>query len=117
MSRTAFLRLEFLLSAALIVLSLSWAWLRGLPLPALLVPTAPNVAGGVLAGALLWGTIPLVLRAPKEQNKNSLNTAFGGSLVSRIASGIVRPLTAENLPACSTRKMMDNPPRTIAQIS
>ncbi len=24
----------------------------------------------------------LVLRAPKEQNKNSLNTAFGGSLVS-----------------------------------
>jgi thioesterase domain-containing protein len=24
----------------------------------------------------------LVLRAPKEQNRNSLNTAFGGSLVS-----------------------------------
>ena len=98
MSRTAFLRLEFLLSAALIVLSLSWAWLRGLPLPALLVPTAPNVAGGVLAGALLWGTIPLVLRASSMRRVwNEILLPFSGGLGTRdvVAIALLSGLTEE----------------------
>lgn len=44
----------------------------------------------------------LVLRAPKEQNKNSLNTAFGGSLVSLATLagyGVVWELMRSEAPA------------------
>jgi membrane protease YdiL (CAAX protease family) len=67
MSRTAFLRLEWLLSIALVLISCAWAALRDLPLAAMLVPSSRVLLGGVLAGAALWGTIPLVLRAPSMQ--------------------------------------------------
>jgi len=67
MSRTAFLRLEWLLSAALVVLSVAWSALRDVPLGTRLVPSAGLVAAGVVAGAALWGTIPLLLRAPSMQ--------------------------------------------------
>jgi len=63
MSRTAFLRLEWLLSLALILLSMAWAAARGLPLAASLTPSAGHLAVGVVAGAALWGTIPLLLRS------------------------------------------------------
>src|SRR5258705_8317283 len=63
MSRSAFLRLEWLLSAALTMLSLVWAVARGLPLAATLVPSAGPLALGVLVGAALWVTIPLLLRS------------------------------------------------------
>ena len=81
MSRTVFLRLEWLLSAALILFSFLWAWLRDLPLTALLVPTVPNVVTGVVAGALLWSTIPLVLRAPSMRRVwNQVLLPFSGTL-------------------------------------
>lgn len=64
MSRTAFLRLEAFLSLALVGVSFAWAALRDLPLAAALVPTPGRVVAGGLAGALLWTTIPLLLRAP-----------------------------------------------------
>lgn len=67
MSRTAFLRLEWLLSTALVVLSVAWSALRDVPLATRLVPGAALVATGVLAGSALWGTIPLLLRAPSMQ--------------------------------------------------
>lgn len=63
MSRIAFLRLEWLLSLALAVLSIGWALARGFPLAERLTPTAGAVALGVGAGAALWGTIPLLLRS------------------------------------------------------
>jgi thioesterase domain-containing protein len=43
-----------------------------------MIPLAKAMGGGVDVS----DENALVLRAPKEQNKNSLNTAFGGSLVS-----------------------------------
>jgi membrane protease YdiL (CAAX protease family) len=63
MSRSAFLRLEWLLSAALIALSIAWAAFRDLPLAAQLAPTPLSVLAGVVAGAALWATIPLLLRS------------------------------------------------------
>jgi membrane protease YdiL (CAAX protease family) len=63
-SRTAFLRLEWILSLALVVVSLGWAALRDLPLASLLAPTPGRVLAGVAAGAALWTTIPLLLRSP-----------------------------------------------------
>lgn len=63
MSRTTFLRLEWGLSLVLVVVSSAWAALRGLPLAPMLVPTPGRLLAGVLAGALLWGTIPLLLRS------------------------------------------------------
>jgi uncharacterized protein len=81
MSRTAFLRLEWLLSAALILFSFLWAWVRNLPLAPLLMPTVPNVVGGIVTGALLWGTIPLVLRAPSMRRVwNQVLLPFSGTL-------------------------------------
>lgn len=47
----------------------------------------------------------LVLRAPKEQNKNSLNTAFGGSLVSLATLagyGVVWELMRSEKPAAGS---------------
>jgi membrane protease YdiL (CAAX protease family) len=98
MSRTAFLRLEFLLSAALIVSSLTWAWLRDLPLPEQLIPTAANVTGGMLAGALLWGTIPIVLRAPTMRRVwNETLLPFSAGLATRdvVAIALLSGLTEE----------------------
>lgn len=63
MSRSAFLRLEWLLSLALIVLSIAWAALRALPLSQQLLPTPGAVVAGIVAGAVLWATIPLLLRS------------------------------------------------------
>jgi uncharacterized protein len=63
MSRTAFLRLEWLLSLGLAGLSIGWAAFRGLPLPDRLTPTPATLALGVVSGAALWGTIPLLLRS------------------------------------------------------
>jgi CAAX protease family protein len=67
MSRTAFLRFEWLLSIALVALSVLWAWLRALPLGTMLVPSPVTLVGGVLAGAALWGTIPFLLRTSSMQ--------------------------------------------------
>ncbi len=67
MSRTAFLRLEWSLSAALVVLAVVWAALRDLPLGTLLVPSTWSVLAGIAAGAALWSTIPLLLRTPSMQ--------------------------------------------------
>lgn len=64
MSRTAFLRLEWLLSIGLTVLSVVWAWARDLPLAASLAPSVVGMVTGVAAGAALWTTIPLLLRSP-----------------------------------------------------
>jgi len=63
MSRTAFLRLEWLLSLALTALAASWAGARGLPLLPALVPTPAWLALGVASGAALWATIPFLLRS------------------------------------------------------
>ncbi len=63
MSRTAFLRLEWLLSIGLTLLSILWAWMRELPLAAAVAPSVGAVAVGVAAGAALWSTIPLLLRS------------------------------------------------------
>lgn len=64
MSRSVFLRLEWLLSIGLTALSIVWAVARDLPLAAAVVPSMGTVASGVLAGAALWTTIPLLLRSP-----------------------------------------------------
>ena len=64
MSRSAFLRLEWLLSLALTVLSIAWARARELPLAAALTPAPSRLVLGVVTGAALWGTIPLLLRSP-----------------------------------------------------
>jgi membrane protease YdiL (CAAX protease family) len=98
MSRSAFLRLELLLSTALILLSTLWAWLRGLPLPEQLVPTAPSVAAGVAAGALLWATIPLVLRAESMRRVwNEILLPFSAGLGTRdvVAIALLSGLTEE----------------------
>jgi len=63
MSRTAFLRLEWLMSLGLTALAACWAVLRGLPLAGPLTPTIGTVVGGVASGAALWATIPLLLRS------------------------------------------------------
>jgi len=63
MSRSAFLRLEWLLSVALTMLALIWAAARDLPLAASLTPTSGALAVGVLIGAALWVTIPVLLRS------------------------------------------------------
>ena len=63
MSRTAFLRLEWLLSLALAVLAIGWAMARGIPLLDRLTPTLAGLALGIVAGAALWGTIPLLLKS------------------------------------------------------
>jgi uncharacterized protein len=63
MSRTAFLRLEWALSLALTACSIGWALARGLPLLERLTPTVPTLAAGIVAGAALWSTIPLLLRS------------------------------------------------------
>ena len=63
MSRTAFLRLEWLLSLALTLLSLAWAAARHLPLAAPLTPSVAPLLHGMVVGAMLWGTIPLLLRS------------------------------------------------------
>ena len=63
MSRSAFLRLEWILSLVLIVVSGVWSALRDLALGTMLVPTPGRVGGGVVAGAALWATIPLLLRS------------------------------------------------------
>jgi membrane protease YdiL (CAAX protease family) len=62
-SRTAFLRLEWALSLALIAVALIWAELRHLPLgrPWTLAPR--EIAAGVTAAALLWLCIPLLRRS------------------------------------------------------
>lgn len=81
MSRTAFLRLEWLLSAVLILFSCLWAWARDLPLATLLMPTLPSVLGGMLAGATLWTTIPAVLRSPSMRRVwNEVLLPFSGAL-------------------------------------
>jgi hypothetical protein len=99
MSRTAFLRLEWLLSAALVVFSVAWAALRDVPLATRLVPSATLVAAGVLAGAALWGTIPLLLRAPSMQRVwREILQPFSASLATRdmvviaILSGVTEEL-------------------------
>ena len=98
MSRTAFLRLEWLLSGALVVLSIAWAALRGLPLATRLVPSAGLVAAGVLAGAALWGTIPLLLRsASMRQVWTDVLLPFSRSLDTRdvVAIALLSGLTEE----------------------
>jgi len=81
MTRSAFLRLEWLLSAALVALSIAWAALRDLPLPVQLLPTPGLVLAGVVAGAALWATIPLLLRsAPMRRVWNGVLLPFAASL-------------------------------------
>jgi hypothetical protein len=62
-SRTAFLRLEWALSLALIAVALVWAELRHLPLGRPWTLTPRELAGGVTVGALLWLCIPLLRRS------------------------------------------------------
>ena len=98
MSRTAFLRLEWLLSLALIVLSLGWAWVRGLPIAAGLVPTPATLALGGVAGAALWGTIPLLLRSPAmRQVWDRVLRPFSAGLGTRdiVAIALLSGLTEE----------------------
>ena len=64
MSRSAFLRLEWSLSLALIALALGWAVARGLPLSSAWHVTPRALAAGTAAGALLWLWIPLLSAAP-----------------------------------------------------
>jgi len=64
MSRTAFLRLEWGLSLALIALALGWGAWRGLPLARSWRVTPRDVAAGAAAGALLWLWIPALFRMP-----------------------------------------------------
>jgi hypothetical protein len=63
-SRSAFLRLEWALSLALVALALGWAEVRDLPLgrPWTLGPR--ELSAGAAAGALLWLCIPLLRRSP-----------------------------------------------------
>jgi membrane protease YdiL (CAAX protease family) len=98
MSRTAFLRLEWLLSAGLVVLSVAWSALRDVPLAALLVPRAGLLAGGVLAGAALWGTIPLLLRSPSMRRIwREILEPFSATLATRdmVAIAVLSGLTEE----------------------
>ncbi len=64
MTRTTFLRLEWSLSLALLVVSIAWAQLRGIALWSLVRPHAADVGLGIAAGALLWTSIPVLRRAP-----------------------------------------------------
>ena len=84
MSRSAFLRLEWLLSLALTMLSMVWAAARDLPLAATLAPGIGPLAIGVLAGAALWGTIPLLLRsAPMRRVWTEILLPFSRTLGTR----------------------------------
>jgi membrane protease YdiL (CAAX protease family) len=84
MSRTAFLRLEWLLSLALTLLSIAWAAARDLPLTAALAPAPSRLALGVVAGAALWGTIPLLLRSTAMRRVwNELLLPFSRTLGTR----------------------------------
>jgi hypothetical protein len=65
MSRTAFLRLEWLLSHALVVLSLAWSALRGVPLATRSCRARPVAAACSRRRAL--GHDPALLRAPSMQ--------------------------------------------------
>ena len=67
MSRTAFLRLEWSVSLALVALALAWAAWRGLPLVHPWRVTPRDVAAGVAAGALLWLWIPVLFWMPDMQ--------------------------------------------------
>jgi len=64
MTRGRFLRLEWLLSAALVAVGLAWAMVRHLPLAARCQPTPTAILSGALVGALLWLAIPLLFWAP-----------------------------------------------------
>jgi len=64
MTRGRFLRLEWLLSTAMVTIGLAWATVRHLPLAARCQPTPLAIASGALVGALLWLAIPLLFWAP-----------------------------------------------------
>ncbi len=98
MSRTAFLRLEWLLSLGLIALSLAWARARDLPLTERLVPEPAALALGALAGALLWGTIPFLLRSPEMRRVwDRVLLPFSGGLGTRdiVAIALLSGVTEE----------------------
>jgi membrane protease YdiL (CAAX protease family) len=81
MTRSAFLRLEWTLSLALVVVGLAWATLRGLPVAARCQPTTAAVAIGAAAGALFWLAIPVLFWAPAMQRvRDTLLVPFSRSL-------------------------------------
>jgi membrane protease YdiL (CAAX protease family) len=84
MTKTAFLRLEWSLSLALVALALGWAALRDLPLGAHLAGGPPALAAGVAAGASLWLCIPLLrLSAGMRRLWDDLLAPFSRSLSRR----------------------------------
>lgn len=98
MSRTAFLRLEWLLSIGLTALSIAWAWARGLPLAAGVAPSAGGVVVGIAAGAALWATIPVLLRSPSMRRVwTEVLLPFGRSLDTRdvVVIALLSGLTEE----------------------
>jgi membrane protease YdiL (CAAX protease family) len=81
MTRSAFLRLEWTLSLALVVVGLAWASVRDLPIAALCHPTLRAIAVGALVGALLWLAIPLLFWAPAMQRvRDTVLVPFSRSL-------------------------------------
>jgi hypothetical protein len=66
-SRSAFLRLEWALSLALIAIALAWGSLRGLPLMSQWRATPGDVVTGAAAGAALWLWIPVLGLIPSMQ--------------------------------------------------
>jgi membrane protease YdiL (CAAX protease family) len=98
MTRSAFLRLEWLLSAALIALSIAWAALRDLPLAEQLRPTPGAIIAGIIAGAALWATIPLLLRSiPMRRVWNGVLLPFAATLAPRdvVVVALLSGLTEE----------------------
>jgi CAAX protease family protein len=63
MSRSAFLRLEWGISLALVAVTLAWAGLRDLPLAGQWSLDPRCLSAGAGAGALLWLCIPLLRRS------------------------------------------------------
>ena len=84
MTRRRFLRLEWMLSSALIGVGFAWATLRHLPLAARCWPTPTSIASGALVGALLWLAIPILFWTPAMQRvRDTMLVPFSHSLRTR----------------------------------
>ncbi len=68
MSRKRFLRLEWSLSIALVVVALGWAALREVELHTQWQATPGAIAAGIAVGAALWLAIPLLFWVPDTRH-------------------------------------------------